>query len=287
MSDYRRVAQIRTAEQLREHLAAIGVELPFDEEVESGPDSPLAQPRTVAGFTIGNRWCILPMEGWDGTFDGRPSDNTIRRWQRFGLSGAKLIWGGEAVAVRHEGRANPNQLIITPDTVGDLADLRETLIATHEEHFGTSDDLLIGLQLTHSGRFCRPDPDHQLKPRVAYRHPVLDPKFGVTDDAQVMTDDELDELVDTFIGAARLAYEAGFTFVDVKHCHGYLGHELLSAIDRPGKYGGSFENRTRFLRDIVAGIRASVPDMGIGVRLSAFDWIPFKPGEGHVGTRTE
>ena len=94
----------------------------------------------------------------------------------------------------------------------------------------------------------------------------------------VFTDDEIKRLIDDFIGAAKLAKQAGFTFVDVKHCHGYLGHEFLSAIDRPGPYGGSLENRTRFLREISEGIRAEVPGLEIGVRLSAFDFIPFQPG---------
>jgi len=65
--------------------------------------------------------------------------------------------------------------------------------------------------------------------------------------------------------------------VDVKHCHGYLGHEFLSAYAREGDYGGSFAGRTRFLRDIAQGIRAVAPELHIGVRLSAFDTIPFIP----------
>jgi 2,4-dienoyl-CoA reductase-like NADH-dependent reductase (Old Yellow Enzyme family) len=173
--------------------------------------------------------------------------------------------------------------MINEKTLGDLNELRARLVATHAERFGTTDDLVVGLQLTHSGRFARPDPGEGLKPRIAYRHPILDKKFGITDDSAVMTDDEIDRLVTDFIKAARLAHQAGFDFVDVKHCHGYLGHELLSAIDRPGKYGGSFENRTRFLRDVVAGIRTEVPDLDIGVRLSAFDWIPFRPGADQIG----
>lgn len=284
MAAYRRIAQIRTAEQFRDYLALLAIDLPFDEEVRVGPHAPLAQSHTVNGFTIGNRWCVLPMEGWDGTPDGLPTELTTRRWQRFGISGAKLIWGGEAVAVRPDGRANPNQLMISENTVGALADLRLDLVAAHEERYDTSDDLLIGLQLTHSGRFARPHTHRGLEPRIMYRHPLLDPKFGITDDTAVMSDDELDRLVDDFIRAAQLACQAGFAFVDLKHCHGYLGHEMLSAYDRPGKYGGSFKNRTRFLREIVAGIRAEVPDLGIGVRFSAFDWIPFKPGEDRIGT---
>lgn len=283
MADYRRIAQLKTADQFRDYLAALNITLPFDEEIQTGPRAPLAQPYTMGNRTIGNRWCVLPMEGWDGTADGRPSDLTRRRWQRFGISGAKLVWGGEAVAVRPDGRANPNQLVINDSTVGALAGLRAALVVAHEERFGSSDDLLIGLQLTHSGRFARPHPQAGLEPKIAYRHPLLDRKFGIRDDAAVMSDDDLDRLVEDFVRAARLSHQAGFAFVDIKHCHGYLGHELLSAIDRPGKYGGSFENRTRFLREIVAGIRAAVPGLDMGVRLSAFDWIPFKPGENQVG----
>ena len=280
---YRRVAQLRTAQQFRDHLASLGADLGFDEALASGAESPLAQPYEVHGITIGNRFCVLPMEGWDGTTDGRPSELTTRRWQRFGITGAKLIWGGEAVAVRHDGRANPNQLIINDATLGDLAGLRETLVRSHEERFGRSDDLLIGLQLTHSGRFARPADKKRLEPRTLYRHPLLDRKFGIQDDSALMSDDEIDRLIEDFIRAACQAQQAGYAFVDLKHCHGYLGHEFLTAIHRPGKYGGSFENRTRFLRDLSAGIRAAAPGLQIGVRLSAFDWIPFKPSLENVG----
>ncbi len=98
-----------------------------------------------------------------------------------------------------------------------------------------------------------------------------------------MSDDEIARLVDDFAVAACLAQRAGFAFVDVKHCHGYLGHEFLSAVDRPGRYGGSFENRTRFLREVVAAIRATAAGLMIGVRLSAFDFMPFRPGPDGVG----
>ncbi len=94
-----------------------------------------------------------------------------------------------------------------------------------------------------------------------------------------MTDDEIDRLVEDFVAAAAVSQRAGFDFVDIKHCHGYLGHEFLSAVDRPGKYGGSFENRTRFLRDVVAGIRAQVPGLAIAVRVSAVDFVPFEEGD--------
>ena len=279
---YRSVRQLKDAESFRAYIESLGIELGFDDDVESG-DGPLAQPLAIGDTTIGNRFSVLPMEGWDGTIDGRPTDLTRRRWQRFGASGAKLIWGGEAVAVSHEGRANPNQLVIGAGTVGDLAELRRLLIAEHERGFGTSDDLLIGLQLTHSGRYARPRLKDEPEPRVAYRHPVLDERVGLTDDSRVMTDGDLDELVASFVVAAAHAAEAGFQFVDVKHCHGYLGHELLSGFDRPGPYGGSFENRTRFLRRVTEGVRAAAPGLMVGVRLSAVDFMPFAPGADGVG----
>jgi 2,4-dienoyl-CoA reductase-like NADH-dependent reductase (Old Yellow Enzyme family) len=278
MTAYRRVAQLKTAEEFRAHLASLGIELPFDEELHHGPEAPLARPGVVDGATIGNRFAILPMEGWDGTRDGRPSELTRRRWRRFGASGAKLIWGGEAIAVRADGRANPNQLLINEDALADLARLRETLVGEHRRCLGRTDDLLIGLQLTHSGRFARPNDKGRLEPVLLYRHPLLDRKFGVPADHPVLSDSDVSRLVDDFVRAAKQSQRAGFAFVDIKHCHGYLGHEFLSAVDRPGRYGGSFENRTRFLREVVAGIRAEAPGLGVAVRVSAADWLPFRPG---------
>lgn len=283
MTTYRRVAQLKTADDFRGHLAALGITLPFDETLAHGPHAPLGQPCTVEGRTIGNRFAVLPMEGWDGTREGRPSDLTRRRWQRFGASGAKLVWGGEAVAVRPDGRANPNQLLLNEDTLADLAALREILAAEHRQRFGDTDDLLIGLQLTHSGRFARPSDKERLEPSILYHHPLLDRKFGVPADGPVLSDNDVSRLIEDFVRAARRSRRAGFDFVDLKHCHGYLGHEFLSAIDRPGRYGGNFENRTRFLREIVAGIRAEAPGLDIAVRLSASDWLPYRPGAGGRG----
>jgi hypothetical protein len=117
----------------------------------------------------------------------------------------------------------------------------------------------------------------RMEPRVAYRHPILDRKFNVTSDAQVFTDAEIEQLIECYVAAAKIAWDVGADFVDIKHCHGYLLHEFLSAHTRPGKFGGSFENRTRILREIVAGIRASGNKIELGVRLSAFDFVPFKP----------
>lgn len=275
-SPWPRVATLKTAAAFRDHLHEAGIRLDFDEELQSGPDAPLAQAMDVDGVRVGNRFCILPMEGWDGTPDGEPSELTTRRWRNFGLSGAKLIWGGEAVAVRPEARANPNQLVINDRTLGALATLRSDLVAAHVDAFGAraADDLFIGLQLTHSGRFARPAEKHVPAPLAAHYHPVLDRRFP--GGMHVLSDDEIDRIVVEFVRAARQARDAGYQFVDVKHCHGYFAHELLGAHRRPGKYGGSLENRTRFMRDVIDGIRAEAPELGIGVRLSVFDVVPFR-----------
>ncbi len=280
---YRRMASIKTVADFREHCASVGVELPADDEVESGPASPLARPFSRARGSVGNRFAILPMEGWDGLEDGRPTELTRARWRNFGRSGAKLIWGGEAVAVRPDGRANPRQLMLDDSTLGEIAGLRRCLVEAHEEAFGSADGLLVGLQLTHSGRFARPNHGKTPEPKVAYRHPALDPLVGVVDDGPVLKDAEVGRLVADFVRAAALAGDAGFDFVDIKHCHGYLGHEFLSALDRPGPYGGPLENRARFLREIIQGIAAEVPDLEVGVRLSVLDLRPFRPGPDGVG----
>jgi 2,4-dienoyl-CoA reductase-like NADH-dependent reductase (Old Yellow Enzyme family) len=230
-----RVAALKTADAFRAHLTRSNIHLQFDDAVESGAASPLAQPIDVGGVRIGNRFCILPMEGWDGTRDGKPSDLTTRRWRHFGISGAKLIWGGEAVAIRPEARANPNQLLINDRTLPSLAALRSVLVDAHVEAFGSraADDLYVGLQLTHSGRFSRPVEKHVPVPLTAYQHPILDQR--IKQSAHVLTDDEIDRIVVDFVRAARQASDVGFQFVDVKHCHGYFAHELLSAKHRPGK----------------------------------------------------
>jgi 2,4-dienoyl-CoA reductase-like NADH-dependent reductase (Old Yellow Enzyme family) len=275
-----RIPTLKTADDFRRHVASLQIELPCEDAILSGAESPLAQPVsgvTINGKTITNRWAIQPMEGWDGTASGGITDEVRRRWQRFGESGASLIYGGEAMAVRPDGRANPNQLIINNENKSGLAELRGMLLTAHKNRFGSADHVIVGFQLTHSGRFCRPHDKKRLEPHIAYRHPILDQKFGIATDDAVLSDSEVEQLIQSYIEAARMAAEVGADFVDIKHCHGYLLHEFLGAHTRPGKYGGSFENRTRILREIVAGIRASGNNIDLGVRLSAFDFVPFRP----------
>lgn len=279
-----RMAQLKTAADLRNYLEKNSIDLPFDETLLPPAESPFN--RTIplkSGKMIGNSLCILPMEGWDGTLDGRPTDFTRSRWKKFAISGAKLLFGCEAVAVCHSGKANPNQLVLTPETFSDFVDLRQLILDEHTEAFGQTDDLLIGLQLTHSGRFCKPNSHTRFESKILYSHPFLNSKFGMAADYPLLTDADIDQIINHYIDAAVLAQKAGFDFVDVKHCHGYLGHEFLSAVSREGRYGGSFENRTRYLRSIVSGIQQAAPGLGIGIRLSAFDMLPFKKGPAGTG----
>lgn len=275
-----RVPSLKTVGEFRAHLQTLGVDLPVDETVTTGPDSPLARPverSLINGKQLENRIAIHPMEGWDGTVSGGPTEETRRRWVRFGESGAKLIFGGEAMAVRPDGRANPNQLILDDRNQKEIGHLRELLEQAHLERYGSTGNLVIGFQLTHSGRFCRPNDKKRLEPKIAYRHPILDRKFGIESDGAVLSDAEIEQLIEAYVAAAKRAAELGADFVDIKHCHGYLLHEFLGAHTRPGKYGGSFENRTRILREIVAGMRGAGVKIEIAVRLSAFDFVPFLP----------
>jgi NADPH2 dehydrogenase len=280
-SSFAHIGGIHDVETFRRHLRDLDISIPCDTELYSGERSPLAQPLTRGHITIGNRFAIHPMEGWDGTSDGRPTELTFQRWRHFGTSGAKLIWGGEAVAVCHEGRANPNQLCINPHSIADLTQLREALLNEHERSVGSTAGLIIGLQLTHSGRYSRPNSYDQPEPRILYHHPILDKRLGITNDSPLLTDSEVQRIIEQFVHAAHVAHSAGFDFVDIKHCHGYLGHEFLSAHTRAGNYGGGFENRTRFLREVTKGVREVAPRMILGVRLSAFDTVPFTSDREH------
>lgn len=268
-----RVASLGGPEALRARLAELGVELPCDGEPLAAPHSPLAAPLVLGpDLTAANRFAVQPMEGWDGTPEGLPSQLTERRWRRFGASGAGLIWGGEAVAVRADARANPNQLLLDARTAPSLGRLRQALLAAARE--AGRPRPVVGLQLTHSGRWSVPTRAGR-RPRVAQRHPHLDRRVGIRDDAPVLSDAEIPELLADFARAARLARDEGFDFVDLKHCHGYLLHEFLAARDRPGRYGGAaLEARTRLTRELVVAVQEAAPGLPLGVRLSLFDGVP-------------
>jgi 2,4-dienoyl-CoA reductase-like NADH-dependent reductase (Old Yellow Enzyme family) len=163
-----------------------------------------------------------------------------------------------------------------------MSDLRATLVAAHQAKFGVSSCPLIGLQLTHSGRFSRPNGEG-LEPKIAYHHPLYNQKYRLPADYPVLSDSELERIRDAFVQAARVAQAAGFDFVDLKCCHAYLLHELLSAYTRSGPYGGDLVNRTRFLRELILGVQTECPGLLIGVRLGVTDLPPYTADEHGVG----
>ena len=275
MSNYPKVTQYKTPAEFSAYLEEARIDIPL-----ASGTAAMRQPVKLYGKDLDNRWAILPMEGWDCLADGTPSDLTLRRWRNFAISGAALLAGVEAAAVMHEGRSNPRQLLVSEKTFPVLAAACAEMRKLHRERFGS--EVCIGLQLTHSGRFAHPNQADKLESRTAWSHPLLDRKFHNSKD-NVVSDGEVGDIVAAFVRAARYAQEAGFDFVDIKHAHGYLGHEFLSAFDRPGPYGGSFENRTRFFREIAAGVRRDCPGLGIASRLSIFDIVPFVKGADGTG----
>jgi len=244
----------------------------------------LFQPMTIGTKQCGNRLAIQPMEGCDGTMDGKPDELTFRRYLRFGAGGAKLIWG-EATAISDEGRANPRQLWLHDGSATAIEAMLSRCRQAHRESCGTDADLVVGLQLTHSGRYG------YRRPLLATHDPILDPLTvdksrgrPVDDSYPLLSDDDLKRIEDEYVVAARLSAKIGLDFIDLKQCHRYLLSELLAARQRPGPYGGSLENRTRLVRNVIARVRDEFPDLLIASRFNAYDGIPFECVEsGAVG----
>ncbi len=259
-----RFFKYKSIAELEAENARLDIALRFSNDL-----APLFQPLTIGTRSVGNRWCVHPMEGCDGELDGSPGDLTFRRYRRFGDGGAKMIWG-EACAVTDEGRANPRQILLNANTKADFARLVAECRAAHRAANEVDCNLLIGLQLTHSGRYS------YRRPLIATHDPLVVGRYKVTTNTPLISDDELKRLVEDYVAAAKLAVEVGFDFLDVKQCHRYLLNELLGARNRPGPYGGSFENRTRLAREIFQAIRAAVPShIILATRLNVFDGIPF------------
>ncbi|NOY76914.1 MAG: NADH:flavin oxidoreductase [Calditrichaeota bacterium] len=263
----------KTLEDLKKHISALNLDIPLEPTLEK-----ILQPVAVADRTVGNALAIHPMEGTDADLNGEPGELTFRRWKRYAAGGSKLFWG-EATSVTDEGRANPRQLYLTRQTYDSFARLVEETRAEHRRAWGDDSDFLLGLQLTHSGRWSFQ------KPLLAVHNPIVDyvtfvnreKQLRVDDSYPVLTDDYLKALEDQFVSAAVLAQRAGFDFVDIKECHTYLLDELLGARSREGLYGGSWENRTRFIRNVITKIRETAPDLLLATRFNAFDGIPHLP----------
>lgn len=281
MGNYTPLAELLTVDEFVSYLNELNIDLPLEIGIDDDSD-PMAEPVSVSGQVIGNRWAILPMEGWDADLDGNPTDSSIQRWRAFGRSGAKLIWG-ESAAVRPDGRSSPEQLVVAPETQQGLESLVAETKSAHAERFGGSDDLKVGIQLTHSGRFCRPAPSGSAAPVAVRHHPHFDKLLGPPPDSELLSDVELRDLARDYVSSVSVAAVAGFDFVDLKACHGFLSHELLGAYDRPGDFGGSFENRTRFLRSIIEGVHEEAPEVELSLRLSAFDTVAYVMGDRGVG----
>ncbi|MDR1724261.1 MAG: hypothetical protein LBR84_10050 [Tannerella sp.] len=250
----------KSLDALREDIAKANVELPVSENLGVP-----AQSIKIGDVTLSNRLAIHPMEGCDGTVLGEPGDLTFRRYKRLAAGGAGLIWF-EACAVVEEGRANGRQLYLNGQTLPSFKSLLDSI----------SGRPYTVLQLTHSGRYSKPSPDAYAIVATD-ENPYLDPLSNPR--RRLISDDELEALEDRYVEAARLAKDAGFDAVDVKACHRYLISELLGAHNRNGKYGGSFENRTRFLLNIIEKIRSSV-NIDVTLRLNACDVLPYPYGWG-------
>lgn len=260
----------RSPDELLNKASELGVELPFQTDL-----SPLFEDITIGLKKLTNRIAVQPMEGYDASPDGAPSDLTFRRYKRFAGGGSALLWF-EATTVVPEGRSNPHQLWLRRKNVDEFTRLVEQTRNEATRSFGPGHNIYCVLQLTHSGRYSKPRGMPQ--PQVALVNPYLDDKEGTL---QIFSDKELDQLQEKFVDAALLAYQAGFDAVDIKACHGYVINELLAAFDRQNsKYGGLFNNRARFLTNVVKKIRQEVSQIGIAVRMNAYDGIPFPYGFG-------
>ncbi len=262
----------RSLAELRAKIEALGLSIVLDEDI-----SPIRRQIAIESFKTPNALGVHPMEGCDGKADGSPDELTIRRYERFATGGAGLLWF-EATAVTPEGRANPRQLWLHESNVREFAQLVRRTDEIARRQFGTGHSPLKILQLTHSGRYCRPI--DKPAPVIAFHHPVLDAAGKLPAEYPVISDDQLETLENRYAEVAKLAREAGFDGVDIKSTHGYLIAELLAGHTRPGRYGGSFENRTRFLLNIVEKARAAAPDLLLAVRLGVCDCLDYPYGWG-------
>jgi len=256
--------RMKTLDDLVAEAERIGVELPVSENF-----SVFHNPITIGPMTLNSRFAVNPMEGFDADADGTPTELSIRRYDRFAAGGASLIWF-EATAVVSEGRSNARQFWLHAENVDAFAALLERTRRIARWQHGH--ELLAIIQLTHSGRYSKPD-SVRAAPVIAQHSGVLDPVSGVTPETPLITDEQLNRLQDDYIQCAKLAAQAGFDGVDVKSCHGYLLNELLGSHTREGYYGGSFENRTRFLRTTIARIRDELPGTLVTSRLNVYDGI--------------
>ena len=266
--------QFESLDTLRKKISELGVNITLSEDV-----SRLRRPVPIGGLQAPNAIAVLPMEGCDSRPDGSPSELVERRYLRFAGSGAGLLWW-EACAVTQDGKANELQMMLTEENLGFFAALVRQANAEAARLNGAQHRPVHILQLTHSGRYSRPY-GHKPAPIIPQHDPILDPRVGLAPDAPVVTDAYLDGLVEKYVHSAKLAREAGFDGVDIKACHRYLLSELLASHTREGRYGGSFENRSRLLRTVIDAVRAELGEgFIIASRFNVFDAHPYPYGFG-------
>ena len=259
-----------TLEALQLESKKLNAFIPLAEDV-----SALFQTLSLAGKQGANRIAFQPMEGTDGTEDGAPGELTCRRYHRFAQAGPGLIWF-EAVATLPQARASAHQLWLTEKNVDAFKKLLEEMreISLKENGYAP----LIVMQATNSGRYSKPH--GYPEPLIAYHCLPLEDAPLPSD--RIVSDDDLKRFEEAYVKTARLCQEAGFDGMDVKCCHRYLACELLSAYTRPGAYGGSYENRTRFLKNCCRAARSAVtgPDFFLTSRLNVYDGFPYPYGFG-------
>lgn len=261
----------KTLEELREKIEELGVSISLTNDL-----SVLRQPVRVGHLTAPNAFAVLPMEGCDSNRDGSPSELVRRRYLRFAKGGSGLLWW-EANAVVEEGRANELQMMLTRDNLSQFQRLMEEVKETAGQNHSQPVQIL---QLTHSGRYSRPV-GHTPRPLIPQHDPILDGRSGVKEDTPVVTDEYLDRLIQCYVESAQLAKKAGFDGVDIKACHRYLISELLASQTRKGKYGGSFENRSRFLLQTIRAVKEVMgEDFIVACRFNVFDAHPYPYGFG-------
>ena len=249
--------------QLKTHL-------PYSEDT-----SILGEQIAIGSKTAPNRLACQAMEGCDGNADGTPAELTYRRYKRLAEGGSGIIWF-EATACREDGRANPRQLWIKRDNLDSykkiVNDIREDALRAN----GYAP--LIIMQATHSGRYSKP---HGFpEPLIAYNNPIFEGDKPI-DKSRILSDSDIDRIGEALIESSKLAEEAGFDGVDIKCCHRYINSELLSAYERDGKYGGRLENRTRLLRESIAGaMQVTGSDFIVSSRLNVYDGFPHPYGFG-------
>ena len=257
---------IKSLEDLRVLSAGLMLDIPLEEDL-----GVLFEKTEISGRPVPNRLVIQPMEGFDSTPDGGPGELTRRRYLRYARGGAGMIWF-EATSVMQEGRSNPRQLYINRNNVDEFKKLLYEIRKEAANSMGQSHRPFLVLQLTHSGRYSKPEGKNTGK--YYNQNPYLDPS-GLY--KTLISDEEIGDIRQHFIHAVDLAAEAGFDSVDIKISHGYLLHEILASYGKGGSvYGGNYENRTRLIRELVL----HPTDLVRTIRLNASDMIPYPYGFG-------